>query len=294
MAVLVAEPVDLEEKFSLEFEDEMDDLDSYRLAAIDDPEVGQIWFMRYARCPGPGTDVLVDSTVPVPAALAAIDRQLGKHCGARTWTADPGLPSSSLRLLTPVVIVLHGPSGVGKDSVIDELRRRTGIHRPTSSTSRKPRKGEVDGVDYHFHPRKEFERRIAAGQFVEWATVYKDLKGVERYEVERPLSQGRDMIIRTDVQGARTWRTQMEGAIFVFLMAEDREALRSRLIRRASEDGESLEVRMAELDEELADIPNNDYLVINHHGQLSRAVDEIIAIMDDARRDTTRTAPRLT
>ena len=231
--------------------------------------------------------------VEVDDALEAVGRQLGARAAKATRVAEASSPHVDSPGFAPIVIVLHGPSGVGKDSVIDELRRRTGIHRPTSSTSRKPRKGEVDGIDYHFHSRAEFERRVAAGHFVEWAPVYQDLKGVERYEVEEPLAEGRDMIIRTDVQGARTWRTRMEGAIFVFLMAEDREVSRSRLIGRGSEDGSSLAARMAALEEELADIPNNDHVVINEHGKLDVAVNEMIAIMDLARRDSDRAVPRL-
>ncbi len=194
---------------------------------------------------------------------------------------------------SPVVIVLHGPSGVGKDSLIAALQARIAIHRPTSSTSRAPRKGERDGIDYHFLTRDEFGRRIAAGQFVEHATVYDDLKGVEAYEITRPLAEGRDMVIRTDVQGARTWREQFEGAVFIFLMAEDREALRARLIARESEDAESLAARLAQLEEELADIPNNDHLVINHHGKVAQAVDDIIVIIEAERAKPHRPAPRL-
>ena len=193
----------------------------------------------------------------------------------------------------PVVIVLHGPSGTGKDSVVDELRRRVGIHRPISSTTRRPRKGEVDGIDYHFLTRTEFERLIKVGEFVEWATVYDELKGVTRSELLGPMAEGRDIIIRTDVQGARIWREKLEGAIYVFLMAEDRETLRARLIGRGSEDAASLAARFAELEEELADIPNNDHLIINHHGQVDRAVDEIKAIIDATRADTNRPPPRL-
>jgi guanylate kinase len=293
VAVLEATPTELEEWFSLDFLEETDDLDSFRFAAIADPQIGQIWLSRHLGCADPGTEVLVDSVVDIADALQAVGRQLGPRAALTTWVANQTSPHVDSPALAPVVIVLHGPAGVGKDSVIDELRRRTGIHRPVSSTTRSPRKGEVDGVDYHFLPRTEFERRIAAGDFIEWANVYQDLKGVEREEIERPLAEGRDMIIRTDVQGARTWRDQMAGAIFVFLMAEDREALRARLIGRDSEDGESLAARMAELEEELADIPNNDHLVINHHRQLQRAVNEIVAIMDAARTDTTRLAPRL-
>ncbi len=193
----------------------------------------------------------------------------------------------------PLVIVLHGPSGVGKDTVINELRRRTGIFRATSTTSRFPRKDEVDGVDYHFVSPEEFERRIAVGDFLEHARVYGDWKGLEKREVLVPLAEGRDVIIRTDVQGARRWRQILEGAAFIFLMAEDREALRARLIGRGSEDGDSLATRLAELDEELDDIENNDYIVVNHHGRLDEAVEEIMGIIERERGNARRKPVRL-
>ena len=193
----------------------------------------------------------------------------------------------------PLVIVLHGPSGVGKDSVIDRLRERTGIHRATSSTSRAPRPDEEHGNHYHFLSEVEFRRKIAAGDFAEWAKVYDDYKGLERNEIDIPLAEGRDVIIRTDVQGARTWRGKLDGAIFIFLMAEDREALRARLISRNSEDARSLAKRLAELEEELADIPNNDYVVINRHGRLDEAVDEIVGIIQRERTRQQRPAARI-
>jgi len=193
----------------------------------------------------------------------------------------------------PIVIVLHGPAGVGKDSVIGELRARTGIHRATSSTTRPPREGERDGVDYHFLTREEFERQVAAGEFIEWAQVYDDLKGVHVSEVVGPIAAGQDLIIRTDVQGARTWRQKLEGGTFVFLMAEDREALRARLMGRGSETLDSLERRLAEIDEEIEDIPNNDYVVYNHHGALDRAVDELAAIIERERVNPARPRPRV-
>lgn len=193
----------------------------------------------------------------------------------------------------PLVIVLHGPSGVGKDSVIDLLRERTGIHRATSSTSRRPRENERDGNHYHFLSAIEFERKINAGAFAEWAKVYSDYKGLERAELEGPLARGEDVIIRTDVQGAQTWRKRLEGAIFVFLMAEDREALRARLIGRGSEDSVSIERRIAELEAELDDIENNDYIVYNRHGELTDAVREIEGIIERERRNPSRPAARL-
>jgi guanylate kinase len=193
----------------------------------------------------------------------------------------------------PLVIVLHGPSGVGKDSVIDRLRERLGIHRATSSTTRPPRENEIDGVHYHFLSEPEFRQKIEAGEFAEWANVYGELKGVERREIEPYLEAGQDVIIRTDVQGARTWRRKLEGAIFIFLTAEDREVLRARLIARGTEDSERLAARLAELEEELADIPNNDYVVINRHGRLDDAVDEIAAIIEREKRNPNRPPARL-
>ncbi|MFN8508687.1 MAG: guanylate kinase [Dehalococcoidia bacterium] len=193
----------------------------------------------------------------------------------------------------PIVLVLHGPSGVGKDSVIDRLRERTGIHRATSTTSRAPREGEADGVHYHFVSEREFERLIARGHFAEHARVYGQWKGVAKDEIEGPLSRGQDVIIRTDVQGARAWREQLDHAVFIFLMAEDREALRARLIGRGTEEESDLQARLDELEEELADIPNNDYTVINRHGGIEDAVSEIEGIIERERANGARPAPRL-
>ena len=192
----------------------------------------------------------------------------------------------------PLVIVLHGPAGVGKDSLIAEVARRTDIRRATSSTTRPPRKGEVDGVDYFFLTRPDFERRIAAGEFGEWADVYGDLKGLKFTEVAGPIERGEDFIIRTDVQGARAWRTRLEGAVFVFLMAADRETLRRRLIERESETKDSLKSRLAEIDEEIADVPNNDYVIYNHQGRLEDAVNEMLEIIERERTNPNRPTPR--
>ena len=193
----------------------------------------------------------------------------------------------------PLVIVIHGPSGVGKDTIIDRLRDRTHIHRATSTTSRPPRHYEGEGDHYHFVSEDEFERKIEAGDFIEYARVYDQWKGVERKEIEGPLSTGKDVIIRTDVQGARSWRKSIEGAVFIFLMAEDREALKERLTSRGSEDERSLAVRIAEFEAEMDDVDNNDYKVINRHGRLDDAIDELIAIIEAERAKPGRTAPRL-
>jgi guanylate kinase len=188
----------------------------------------------------------------------------------------------------PLIIVLHGPSGVGKDTVIARLRERTGIHRATSSNSRPMREGEEQGVDYHFFNREEFEQKIASGDFIEHANVYGDYKGLERRELEEPLARGEDVLIRTDLQGARTLRTLLRGAVFVLLTAESREALHERLTARESETAETLARRLAEVDEELADEPNNDYVVVNREGKLEAAVDEFVRIIERERTNPAR------
>ncbi len=188
----------------------------------------------------------------------------------------------------PLIVVLHGPSGVGKDSVIAELRERTGIHRATSSNSRPMREGERQGVDYHFLTAEEFRRKIAAGDFIEHARVYGDFKGLERREVLQPLAEGKDVLIRTDLQGARTLRGLLRGAVFVLLRAESREALRERLTARESESPESLARRLAEVDAELADAPNNDYVVENREGALDEAVEEFVGIIERERANPDR------
>ncbi len=183
----------------------------------------------------------------------------------------------------PLILVLHGPSGVGKDSVIAELRQRAGIRRATSSNSRPMRKDERQGVDYHFLSREEFQRKIDAGDFIEHARVYGDFKGLERRELEAPLTKGEDVLIRTDLQGARELRTLLRGAVFVLLTAEGREALEARLTARESESEETLARRLAEVDAELADAPNNDYVVENREGGLDDAVDELVRIVERER-----------
>jgi guanylate kinase len=182
----------------------------------------------------------------------------------------------------PIVVVLHGPSGAGKDSVVAGLRERAGIYRATSSTDRKPRRGEQDGVDYHFLSTEEFKSKIAAGDFLEYATVYGDLKGLERSELELALSQGTDVVIRTDVKGAGHWRSVLPSAVTILLVGSDEgdpAVYQDRLEARRTEDVTSFRRRVADLEDDLADRASNDYVVVNRKGELDAAVDEIIEII---------------
>jgi guanylate kinase len=200
------------------------------------------------------------------------------------------------------VLILHGPSGVGKESIIAGLQAATGIHRAMSTTDRAPREGERDGVDYHFVSSAEFLRRVAAGLFAECAKVYCDLKGLERSEIIEPLARGEDVIIRTDVQGAAHWRTATEGAMSVIILpldparpvAEHREVTRARIIGRDGDvPADILAKRLAEIDAELADIPNNNYFVVNREGDPMSAIQDLLAVIERERADPARPTPRL-
>jgi guanylate kinase len=202
----------------------------------------------------------------------------------------------------PLIVVLHGPAGVGKDSVIARLCEAAGIHRAMSTTDRAMRPGEKNGVDYHFVSTEEFQRKIDNGEFAEHARVYGQWKGLERAEIEGPLSDGLDVIIRTDVQGARSWRARLVGAVSIAIVAADpkapasihRELTRERITRRDPRiDPDELERRLRELEEELADLPNNDYVVVNHHNGLDSAVNDILAIIRHEKSNPTRPAPAL-
>ncbi len=202
----------------------------------------------------------------------------------------------------PLVLVLHGPSGVGKESVIEGLQKALGIHRATSTTDRDPREGERDGVDYHFVTKAKFEQMIRADAFAEYARVYEDWKGLERSEIERPLRRGQDVIIRTDVNGVRHWRRTLEGAVTVVIIAAGHKTpaeyhktiTRARIVNREPDISlVKLQTRLDEVDEELADADNNDYVVVNHHNGLDSAVAELLAIVAYERANLSRPIPRL-
>jgi guanylate kinase len=129
------------------------------------------------------------------------------------------------RLTQPLVIVISGPSGAGKDSLIRRMKElQVPFHFVVTATSRPPRPGEVDGVDYHFLSRERFEAGIQGGEFLEYAVVYGDYKGIPRWEIENALAGGKDVILRVDVQGAATLRRLIPEAVFVFVIPSSRRS----------------------------------------------------------------------
>ncbi|MFN2159255.1 MAG: guanylate kinase [Anaerolineales bacterium] len=181
---------------------------------------------------------------------------------------------------TQLLVVISGPSGVGKDSVIQCMKERKLPFRfVVTVTTRARREGEVNGVDYFFVSREEFAELIEAGEMLEYAYVYNDYKGVPKEQVSLALESGDDVVMRVDVQGAATLRRLYPGALMVFLMTEDERIMIERLEERNSEDPDELKLRIATARKELERVDEFEYLVINRQNKLDETVDKILAIM---------------
>jgi guanylate kinase len=174
--------------------------------------------------------------------------------------------------------VLSGPSGVGKDSVIELIRARSPwVWLSVSVTTRKMRDYEVDGVHYFFADRPEFERMIASGQLLEWAEFAGNLYGTPRGPVEARLREGEPVLLKIDLQGARQVRAAMPEAQLVFLAPPSVEELKRRLVGRGTDDEDTIRRRLAHADEELAAEREFDVTVVNDY--VERAADELVSLL---------------
>ncbi|MDH5606367.1 MAG: guanylate kinase [Anaerolineae bacterium] len=180
----------------------------------------------------------------------------------------------------PLLIVISGPSGVGKDSVVQSLKQRNQfLHFVITATSRAPRPEEVDGVDYFFVSNEEFQQMIKDDELLEHAVVYGEFKGIPKAQVRDALASGQDVIMRLDVQGASTIRALAPEAVLVFLTTTSEEELVQRLKARKTESPEKLKLRIETARQEYTRIEEFDYVVYNREGQLQQAVDVILAII---------------
>jgi guanylate kinase len=208
---------------------------------------------------------------------------------------DPAeLPLSSIRFdvlkMSPLLIVISGPSGVGKDAVINEMKARMlPFHFVVTTTNRKPRPGEVEGVDYNFIDQAAFEKMIAENGLIEYALVYQDYKGIPRSQVVKALASGKDVVMRLDVQGARKIRELFPEAVLIFLVPADAKEWYNRLVDRKTETPDSLKIRIEKAKSELEQLDIFDYVVINAQNRLEKAVDSIEAII---KVEHSRTHPR--
>ena len=191
--------------------------------------------------------------------------------------------------MTAFPLILSSPSGGGKTTIARHLREaRPDVGYSVSATTRAPRGSEIDGVDYHFLPRAEFERRVAAGEFVEWAEYGGNLYGTLRTEVERVLATGKHVIMDIDPQGARKFATAFGHSVLVFVLPPSAEVLYARLSSRATESKKSVATRLRNALEELRAVDEYHYVVINE--DLDAAVRQVGAIIDaeSTRRDRIR------
>lgn len=190
----------------------------------------------------------------------------------------------------PLVLVISGPSGVGKDATVSHLKRRGfPFHFVVTATTRPRRPNEVEGVDYIFVSHGEFERMIRQGELIEHALVYGEYKGIPRRQIRDALASGKDVVMRVDVQGAAKLRQLIPGAVFVFLTAPSEEELVGRLRARCTETEEALQRRIATARTEMREICKFDYVVINRAGQLDSTVHRILAIVEA---EKSRAVPR--
>jgi guanylate kinase len=196
-----------------------------------------------------------------------------------------------------VLVIISGPSGVGKDTIIDALKRRHRRsggprqhehHFVVTCTTRAPRPGEVDGISYHFIDGAKFQALKESGQLLEWAEVHGNWYGTPKAEVAKFLEQGMDVVLKIDVQGAQKVKERVDDAILIFVIPPSMESLFQRLRARATESAEELEIRQRNAAIELARQGDYDHVVKNEDGQVERTaemIDEIISTEHAARAD---------
>lgn len=191
--------------------------------------------------------------------------------------------SFQLRKPNPLLIVISGPSGVGKDSIVNRMKERgLPFHFVVTATTREKRASETNGKDYWFVSKDEFARMIDENELIEHAIVYGDYKGIPKWEVREALASGEDVIMRIDVQGAETVRELAPDALLIFITCESEDELERRLRERKTETDDSLSLRIATARKELHRIKAFDYVIVNQDMCLDDSVDKVRAIIQAA------------
>jgi len=181
----------------------------------------------------------------------------------------------------PLLIVISGPSGAGKDTVMQRMQERgMPFHFVVTATTRPKRANEVHGRDYWFVSKEEFARMIDDDELIEHAIVYGDYKGIPKQQVREALASGMDVIMRLDVQGAETVRKMTPEALMIFITTQNEAELVHRLETRKTETADSLAIRIATARKELKRVEAFDYVIVNRDYLLDETVDMIRSIID--------------
>jgi guanylate kinase len=187
------------------------------------------------------------------------------------------------------LFVVSAPSGAGKHTILERvLARDNRLGYSVSATTRRPRHGEVDGTHYHFMDRASFERRVAEGDFVEWAEVHGNLYGTLRSEVDRLVESGKDIVLELDVQGMRNVKRAGLDAVTIFIMAPTVEDLERRLKARGTDRPEEIALRLSNAEAELAARGEYDHVIVN--ADIDQATAEFEGIVQAARERAARTS----
>jgi guanylate kinase len=193
----------------------------------------------------------------------------------------PADPDFDFHHPQPLLIVISGPSGAGKDTVVQRMQERgLPFHFVVTATTRPKRLNETHGRDYWFVSEDEFARMIEQNELIEYAIVYGDYKGIPKAQVREALGSGRDVVMRLDVQGAETLRKLAPEALLIFITTESEDELVRRLQERQTETSNSLAIRIATARKELSRVEAFDYVIVNHDFQLDHTVDVIRGIIE--------------
>ena len=194
-----------------------------------------------------------------------------------TYRNDNGTGAQQL----PLLVVLSGPSGAGKDAVLDEMSRRGhAFHRVVTCTTRPPRDNEVEGVDYFFVTDAQFDKLIANDGLLERAEVYGRRYGVPRQQIVEQLRGGLDVYVRTDVQGASTIKRLAPGAVLIFIAPSSLDELEQRIRARGSDGEEQIQRRLQTAQAEMARRGEFEYVIVNEPGRLEATVDRLLEVLD--------------
>ena len=190
----------------------------------------------------------------------------------------------------PLIVVISGPSGVGKDTLLEQMSDLGfDYHFTVTATTRKPRPREEDGVNHHFVSRDRFLEMVDDAELLEWARVFGNFYGVPKEQVRQALASGRHVLIRVDVQGARRLRAIVPEAVFIFVAPPSTESLRVRLKARGVNSAEEMETRIRAADVEIRESSMFDHVVVNEDDKQHEAVAQVREII---RRESVRCPPR--